>query len=113
MRSYIPRCPANAGRSGGVPSYGWDAGLCSITFERPSTGLSDPDAPDGLAASLNLALRSCESGADEACERQLPAVATVALRPTTARASHSRLTCCAQFANYLDACCQDGQRDKA
>jgi hypothetical protein len=38
----------------------------SITFERPSTGLSDPDAPDGLPGSLNLALCCYKSGADEA-----------------------------------------------
>jgi hypothetical protein len=39
------------------------------TFERPSTGLSDPDTADSQAASLDvLALRCCKPGADEAGE---------------------------------------------
>ena len=44
----------------------WDAGLRSMTFERPSTGLSDPDAADRLASLKILALCYCKSGADEA-----------------------------------------------
>jgi hypothetical protein len=38
----------------------------SITFERPSTVLSDPDAADRLSASLDLALACYKSRADEA-----------------------------------------------
>jgi hypothetical protein len=38
----------------------------SMTFKRPAAGLSNPDAADGQAASLNLALCSCKSGANEA-----------------------------------------------
>jgi hypothetical protein len=37
----------------------------STTFKRPPAGLSDPDAPDGLPRSLNLALCCYKSGADE------------------------------------------------
>jgi hypothetical protein len=59
-----PTRKADARRSGRVPSYGWDAGLRSITFERQATRLSDPDAADRLA-SLNLALCCCKSSADE------------------------------------------------
>jgi hypothetical protein len=38
----------------------------SMTFERPSTVLSDPDAADSLSASLDLALGCYKSRADEA-----------------------------------------------
>jgi hypothetical protein len=40
-------------------------GQRSIIFERPTTGLSNPDAADS-SPGLNLALYGCESGADEA-----------------------------------------------
>ena len=40
--------------------------LRSIAFQRPSTGLSDPDAADRLAAILEvLALNSCKTSTDE------------------------------------------------
>ena len=41
-----------------------------MTFERPSAGLSNPDAADNLPASLNLALCSRKSGSDEARQGQ-------------------------------------------
>jgi hypothetical protein len=42
--------------------------LCAevLAFERPSTGISDPDAADSLPAIPNLALCCCKSGAEEA-----------------------------------------------
>jgi hypothetical protein len=41
-------------------------GLRLITFERPSTRLSDPDTADRLAARLDaLTLYCCKSNADE------------------------------------------------
>jgi hypothetical protein len=40
--------------------------LRSVTFERPSACLGDPDAAHSLPASLDLALYCCKSGAPEA-----------------------------------------------
>jgi hypothetical protein len=57
---------ANARRSGGVPSHGWDARLRSITFERQATRFSDSDAADRLPASLSLVLCRYKSGTEEA-----------------------------------------------
>ena len=54
----------------GLPCCRQDAGLRSITFERPSSGVSYPDAADGLPASLRVALCCCKSGSDEACQGQ-------------------------------------------
>ena len=49
-----------------LPSCRQDAGLRSITFERPSSGVSYPDAADGLPASLHVALCCCKSGTEQA-----------------------------------------------
>lgn len=54
----------DTGQCGGVPSCRQDAG--SITFERPSTSLSDPDATTRLASLQIRTLCRCKSGAKEA-----------------------------------------------
>jgi hypothetical protein len=52
-----------------VPGPKWLT-LCALrsVFDHPPTGLSDPDAPDGLPIS-GLVLCRCESGADETGQR--------------------------------------------
>jgi hypothetical protein len=74
-RAYHPTRESNAGRGRGVPEQKAQLmelpgkialTIRSITFERPSTGLSNPYAADSLPAGLNLTLCCCKSGADEA-----------------------------------------------
>src|SRR5260370_12028619 len=52
-----------------VPGPKWLT-LCALrsVFDHPPTGLSDPDAPDGLPI-RGLVLCRCESGADETGQR--------------------------------------------